>query len=82
MHTAAKGSRVTIIVTLQTVQSLPSGCGPAPLPPALVGLLTQEVPNTMSEPHSGWTTNEQQLLTFLSRAIPVALIELITNCVD
>ena len=36
----------------------------------------------MSEPLSGWTTNEQQLLTFLTRAIQVALIELITNCVD
>jgi hypothetical protein len=36
----------------------------------------------MSENLSGWTTNEQQLLTFLKRAIPVALIELITNCVD
>jgi hypothetical protein len=82
MHTAGKGSRVTIIVTLRTVQSIPSGCGPAPLPPALVGLLTQEVPNTMSSPLSVRTTNEQQLLMFLTRAIRVALIELITNCVD
>ena len=41
-----------------------SGCGPVPLPPALVRFLTHEVPKTMSSPLSGCTTYEQQLLTF------------------
>ena len=59
-----------------------SGCDPDLLPTVLVGFLPQEVPNTKIAPHSSCTTNQLQLLTFMTKVKRVSLIELITTCWD